>query len=46
MFFTGDLASHESVRFADRCRRPLVQKPFDFDELFALLAASRTDGAR
>ncbi|MCK6445242.1 MAG: ATP-binding protein [Planctomycetes bacterium] len=41
VFVTGDLASTDSVRFADRCRRPLVQKPFDFDELFATLSVQR-----
>lgn len=40
-FFTGDLASPEAVRFSQRCRRPLVQKPFQFDELFRLFARSR-----
>lgn len=45
VFVTGDLASADSVRFADRCRRPLVQKPFDFDELFATLSVQRTQPA-
>ncbi len=38
VFFTGDLASPESAAFSRRCTRPLVEKPFDFDELFTLLA--------
>ncbi len=37
VFFTGDLASPETVGFSTRCERPLVEKPFDFDELFARL---------
>jgi CheY-like chemotaxis protein/anti-sigma regulatory factor (Ser/Thr protein kinase) len=38
VFITGDLASEESARFSMRCERPLVQKPFDFDELFSILS--------
>lgn len=38
VFVTGDLASAESAAFSQRCTRPLVEKPFDFDELFAVLA--------
>ncbi|MCE9593841.1 MAG: response regulator [Planctomycetes bacterium] len=38
VFVTGDLASEESTRFSRRCRRKLVQKPLDFDELFTALA--------
>jgi CheY-like chemotaxis protein len=38
VFAAGDLASPESVRFAHACQRPLVPKPFDFAELFDLLA--------
>lgn len=34
VFATGDLASPEAVRFSQRCKQPLVQKPFVFDELF------------
>jgi len=41
VFLTGDLASEESVRFARRCRRPIVTKPLDFDELFAAIEAGR-----
>ncbi|HTF89247.1 MAG TPA: ATP-binding protein [Planctomycetota bacterium] len=37
VFVTGDLASPESVLFSRRCARPLVQKPFEFDELFAIV---------
>lgn len=37
VFFTGDLASHEATAFATRCRRPLLQKPFDFRKLLDLL---------
>ncbi|MCC6409220.1 MAG: response regulator [Planctomycetes bacterium] len=41
VFMTGDLASADSLRFAERCRRPLVAKPLDFDALFATLIACR-----
>ncbi|MEO6709236.1 MAG: ATP-binding protein, partial [Planctomycetota bacterium] len=37
VFVTGDLASPESVQFSRRCARPLVAKPFEFDELFAIV---------
>jgi signal transduction histidine kinase/ActR/RegA family two-component response regulator len=37
VFATGDLASADAVRFSRRCRRPLIEKPFDFEELFASL---------
>jgi signal transduction histidine kinase/ActR/RegA family two-component response regulator len=37
VFATGDLASPEAVTFSKRCKRPLIQKPFVFDELFAVL---------
>jgi signal transduction histidine kinase/CheY-like chemotaxis protein len=40
VFVTGDLASPESVRFSTRCARPLVQKPFEFDELFAIVGGA------
>ncbi len=39
VFVTGDLASPESVQFSKRCERPLVLKPFEFDELFAIVSA-------
>lgn len=47
VFATGDLASPEAVRFSQRCRRPLVQKPFVFVELFEVLdrAARGATGA-
>jgi signal transduction histidine kinase/ActR/RegA family two-component response regulator len=38
LFFTGDLANPESVSFSNRCQRPVLQKPFDFDQLFQQLA--------
>jgi signal transduction histidine kinase/CheY-like chemotaxis protein len=38
IFITGDLASHEAEAFSRRCLRPIVRKPFDFDELRAELA--------
>ena len=38
VFFTGDLASSDAIQFSDRCTRPLLEKPVDYDELFALLA--------
>jgi len=38
VFVTGDLASEESARFSQRCKHPLIAKPFDFDELFAIVA--------
>ncbi len=37
VFATGDLASPEAVSFSQRCKRPLIQKPFVFDELFGVL---------
>lgn len=37
VFVTGDLASVDSADFSKRCTRPLVEKPFDFGELFGLL---------
>ncbi|MCY3000745.1 MAG: ATP-binding protein [Planctomycetota bacterium] len=37
LFVTGDLAAPESVKFVDRCRCPVLPKPFDFDELFRAL---------
>tara|TARA_R110002073_G_scaffold106303_2_gene239938 strand:- start:24501 stop:26363 length:1863 start_codon:yes stop_codon:yes gene_type:complete len=37
LFFTGDLANPDSVEFTNRCQRPVLQKPFDFDELFRQL---------
>ncbi len=39
VFVTGDLASPEAVQFSKRCERPLVLKPFEFDELFAIVSA-------
>lgn len=38
VFATGDLASSDSAAFSQRCTQPLVEKPFDFGELFALLS--------
>lgn len=38
IFITGDLASHEAEAFSRRCLRPIVRKPFDFDELRGELA--------
>ncbi|MBL8840828.1 MAG: hybrid sensor histidine kinase/response regulator [Planctomycetes bacterium] len=35
VFVTGDLAAPDLAAFARRCRRPLLQKPFDFGVLFA-----------
>jgi two-component system NtrC family sensor kinase len=35
LFMTGDLGSEEASRFAQRCSRPILQKPFRFDELTA-----------
>lgn len=48
VFATGDLASPEAVRFSQRCQRPLVQKPFVFDELFEVLdrVARQSSAAR
>lgn len=40
IFITGDLASPEAAEFSARCTRPIVRKPFDFDELAAALAAA------
>ncbi|MCC7011678.1 MAG: response regulator [Planctomycetes bacterium] len=40
VFASGDLASPEVVQFARHCRRPLLHKPFDFDELFTTLGRS------
>ena len=37
VFMTGDLAAPDSVQFVERCRRPVLAKPFDFDELFRSL---------
>ncbi len=45
VFATGDLASADAVRFSQRCKRPLVQKPFVFDELFAVLESCASDAA-
>ena len=44
VFVSGDLASEDVVRFSERSRRPLVQKPFDFSALFRALdrCAKRT----
>ncbi len=42
----GDSASSEAVGFSKRCRRPLVQKPFDFDALFAIVAGSSSSNQR
>jgi signal transduction histidine kinase/ActR/RegA family two-component response regulator len=39
LFVTGDLASPEAVQFVERCRRPIVRKPFDYDELFVTVDA-------
>ena len=38
VFLTGNLASADAVRFADRCSRPVLHKPVDYDELFANLS--------
>ncbi len=38
LFMTGDLASPQALAFAERCPRPLLQKPFDFDNVFERLA--------
>ena len=38
VFVTGDLASPVSARFHERCERPLLHKPFDYDTLFQRLA--------
>lgn len=46
VYFSGDLASPETIRFSARCRRPLIEKPFDFDELFARLAELAPKSAR
>ncbi|MSR47792.1 MAG: hypothetical protein EXS13_12145 [Planctomycetes bacterium] len=46
VFVTGELASADAVRLAQRCRRPIVQKPFDYDELFAALTACAAQPAR
>ncbi len=46
VFVTGDLASSEAVGFSKRCRRPLVQKPFDFDALFAIVAGAPSSNQR
>lgn len=43
-FMSGGLADPEMTSFQDRCRRPILTKPLDFDELFAVLAAG--EGAR
>ncbi|MCA8960558.1 MAG: response regulator [Planctomycetes bacterium] len=40
VFFTGDLASSDSIEFAQRCRCPLLEKPLDHDKLFATLGAT------
>jgi signal transduction histidine kinase/CheY-like chemotaxis protein len=37
-FTTGDLASEGAVAFSRRSSRPILQKPFDLDEVFAALA--------
>lgn len=37
IFVTGDLAAPESVKFVDRCRCPVLPKPFEFDQLFRAL---------
>jgi DNA-binding NtrC family response regulator len=37
-FTTGDLASKGAVAFSRRSSRPILQKPFDLDEVFAALA--------
>lgn len=36
-FITGDLASPAAAAFNARCRLPLIAKPFDTDEFFAVL---------
>lgn len=41
VFATGDLASRESGEFRERCGRPLLEKPFDLDELFTVLERVR-----
>ncbi len=38
-FMSGGLADPELKSFHDRCSRPILTKPLDFDELFAVLAA-------
>lgn len=40
VFITGDLASSESLRFAERLGRPLLGKPFDKTELLARLESA------
>jgi len=45
VFATGDLASPEAVRFSQRCQRPLIPKPFEFDELFAALDRTTREAA-
>ncbi len=35
VFYSGDHASKELRSFSKRCKRPLLHKPFDFNELFA-----------
>ncbi|HUR29346.1 MAG TPA: response regulator, partial [Planctomycetota bacterium] len=46
VFVTGDLASSEAVQFSARCARPLIPKPFEFDELFAAVGADAVGADR
>ncbi len=39
VYVTGDVASAGALSFAARCGRPLLPKPFDFGEVFAMLAS-------
>ncbi len=41
IFVTGDLTAPDLLAFARRCQRPLMQKPFDFSELFAAVDSSQ-----
>jgi signal transduction histidine kinase/CheY-like chemotaxis protein len=46
VFITGDVASPEAAAFASRTRCPLLQKPFDFKTLAALMERTASEAGR
>ena len=46
VFFTGDRASPDTAEFSRTCACPLIEKPFDFDELFEVLAQAHAAPGR
>lgn len=41
VFSTGDVASRDAADFLERCRRPVLQKPFELSELLAVVERVR-----